>query len=261
MCKPDYFKIVYEINPWMDINNPADTIKAKKHWEVLYNILRGAGARVSLIEPEEGLPDMVFTANAGLVSDDQVILSHFMHNERQGEEDHFERWFSAHGYKCHKLPRGIPFEGEGDTVFYKDIMLLGYGFRSDLRSHSFIGEITGRDYRSLRLVNAHYYHLDTCLLFIKELDLIIYYPGAFDYESIEIIEGLPSRTLRIYEDDAGLFVCNSVCLGMKLILYKCTDVLAVKLKEYGLDIVSIDTSEFMKSGGSVRCLVLRLENF
>lgn len=260
MCKPDFFTIAYEINPWMKINNPADTEKAKEHWEILYNVIRGLGARVSLVEPVKGLPDMVFTANAGLIYGGEVILSHFKHKERHGEERYFEKWFSMQGYTCHKLPNGNNFEGEGDAVYYKDMILLGYGFRTDLSSHYYIGQITGREFKSLKLINPHYYHLDTCLLFIEELDLIIYYPGAFDYEGIDIIEGLPSRTLRVYEDDAALFVCNAVCLGTNLLLYKCTDILALKLKEYGLNIVTVDTSEFMKSGGSVRCMVLGLEN-
>lgn len=258
MCRPDYFTIAYEINPWMSVNNPADTKMAIRHWEILYKTLCSLGAVVSLVEPVEGLPDMVFTANAGLVYGKKVILSHFMHPERQGEEKHYDRWFHDNGYECHKLPRGIHFEGEGDAVFYKDIVLLGHGFRTDLKSHSYIGDITERDFKSLKLINPHYYHLDTCLLYLKEPDIIIYYPGAFNYEGIEIIEGLSSRTLRIYEDDAGLFVCNSVCIGSNLILNKCTDRLADTLSDSGIKIIQVDTSEFMKSGGSVRCMVLGL---
>ncbi|MBI5192313.1 MAG: amidinotransferase [Nitrospirae bacterium] len=258
MCRPDYFTIAYEINPWMSVKNPADTKMSVRHWEILYNTLCSLGADVSLVEPVEGLPDMVFTANAGLVDGKKVILSHFKYKERQGEERHFERWFHNSGYECHRLPRGIYFEGEGDAVFYKDMVLLGHGFRTDLKSHSYVGEITGREFKSLKLINPHYYHLDTCLLYIKSPDIIIYYPGAFDYEGIEIIEGLPSRTFRIYEDDAGLFVCNSVCVGSNLILDKLTDRLADKLNEFGVKIISVDTSEFMKSGGSVRCMVLGL---
>ena len=258
MCKPDYFKIAYEINPWMNINVPADIVRAKEQWEAIYNTILSLGVKVSLIEPVEGLPDLVFTANAGLVHGKKVILSHFKYPERQPEERYFEKWFSNHDYTCYKLPKGVHFEGEGDAVYYKDILLLGHGFRTELSSHTHIGDITGKAYKSLRLINPHYYHLDTCLLFIEALDLIIYYPGAFDYEGIEIIEGLPSRTLRIYEEDAGLFACNSVCSGTKLLLYKSTERLADKLNELGLEIIPLDTSEFMKSGGSVRCMVLRL---
>ncbi len=242
----------------MDINNPADPVKSNLQWESLYNVIRGLGAEISLIEPVERLPDMVFTANTGLVYQDKVILGHFRHQERQGEERHYKKWFSDHGYNCHTLPVDLSFEGEGDIVFYKDVMLIGYGFRTDIESHPHIGEITGREYKSLKLIDPHFYHLDTCLLYIVHLDLIIYYPEAFHQKSIREIEDLPSDKLRLSQEDAWSFVCNSVCIGTNLLLYKCSDVLARKLKGYGLNIISLDTSEFMKSGGSVRCMILHL---
>ena len=35
--------------------------------------------------PEPRLPDLVFTANAGVVAGGRVVLSHFLHPERRGE--------------------------------------------------------------------------------------------------------------------------------------------------------------------------------
>jgi len=258
MCRPAFYTIAYEINPWMDLNNPADHRNANRQWQYLYNLIENSGADISLIEPVKDLPDMVFTANAGLVYKDSIILSNFKHRERQGEEQYYAKWFSDLGYKRHRLQAGISYEGEGDTVFYKNIILLGYGFRTDLAAHTHIGEIIGKEYISLELIDPHFYHLDTCLLYIKPADLIVYYPEAFHPKSIEIIKGLPSKILQLSKEEAHLFVCNSVNIGMNLIVFKCPDTLSKKLEEFGLKIISADTSEFMKSGGSVRCMVLRL---
>ena len=258
MCRPDFYSISYEINPWMNINNPANSVKAYTDWGKIYNTIKSLGANISLIEPAEGLPDMVFTANAALIHGNKVIMGSFKYKEREGEEPHYIKWFSGQGYNCHRLPDGLSFEGEGDTVYYKDIVLLGHGFRTDILSHPYIGDITGRKYTSLKLIDPHFYHLDTCLLFIEAIDLILYYPQAFDQKSIKEIDTLPSKTLRISKEDARLFALNSICIGMNLLLYKCTDALACQLREYGLSIISLDTSEFIKSGGSVRCMVLRL---
>jgi len=258
MCPPGFYAISYEINPWMDINNPADLVRAHNQWEMLYETICRSGADVSLIEPVEEMPDMVFTANAGLVHGDTVILSSFKYKERQGEEVHYRKWFSEQGYHCHTLPHGISFEGEGDAVYYKDIILLGYGFRTDILSHPPAGKILDRGYISLELINPHFYHLDTCLQYIEELNLIIYYPEAFHPKGVEHIERLPSDILRISTEDAFYFVCNSICIDKNLLLYKCTGTLTNKFKEYGLNIITLDTSEFMKSGGGVRCMVLRL---
>ncbi|HZX48741.1 MAG TPA: arginine deiminase-related protein [Nitrospirota bacterium] len=258
MCMPTWFAISYEINPWMKMNNPADASLAHKQWDLLYSTITGSGAKVSLINPEDGLPDMVFTANAGLVKDNIVILSRFMHMERQGEAKYYEKWFSGHGYHCHLIPDGSAFEGAGDAVFYKDQILLGYGFRTEINSHKYAGEVMGMGYTSLELINNHFYHLDTCLQYIDDVNLIIYYPDAFSPDSRRKIEGLPSDILRLSKEDAFLFACNSICINRNVLLYKSSDVLADELKKYEIKIVSLDISEFMKSGGSVRCMVLDL---
>lgn len=261
MCRPTYFAIAYEINPWMNVNNPADNALAHKQWDILHDAIINAGAEVSLIEPVEGMPDMVFTANAGLVaafSGKKVILSRFMHKERQGEEQYYEKWFREHGYHCHSVPSGSAFEGAGDAVFYKDRMLIGYGFRTDFSSLHHVGEIMEMEYLPLELINRHFYHLDTCLQYIEDVNLIIYYPDAFSPESIKKIEDLPSDILRLSDKDAFSFVCNSISIGRNLLLYECSKTLSDKLREYGLKIIKIDVSEFLKSGGSVRCMVLSI---
>ncbi len=174
MCRPEYFTIAYEINPWMNVNNPADSALAHRQWDAVYNAVTDSGAEVSLIEPAAGLPDMVFTANAGLVKDNKVILSSFRHNERQGEELYYDKWFTEHGYQCHSIPSGSAFEGAGDAIFYKDIMLLAHGFRTDVSVHSHAGRIMEMDHISLKLIDNNFYHLDTCMQYFEDINLIIY---------------------------------------------------------------------------------------
>ena len=67
MCAPEHFTVSYEINDWMRVANGPDPEKARRQWTALYDILREeVGADVHLVTPQPGLPDMVFTANAGL---------------------------------------------------------------------------------------------------------------------------------------------------------------------------------------------------
>ncbi|MEZ6073731.1 MAG: hypothetical protein R3C10_26500 [Pirellulales bacterium] len=67
MCRPSYFGIEYEINPWMNVHSGADAVLAVQQWEGLRRLLVDAGAAIEEITPIAGLPDLVFTANAGLV--------------------------------------------------------------------------------------------------------------------------------------------------------------------------------------------------
>src|SRR5437763_15654880 len=68
MCPPDYFGVFYEINPWMHTENVADRDLAQEQWHHLVANLRRAGATVKMMEPVKSLPDLVFTANAGLIN-------------------------------------------------------------------------------------------------------------------------------------------------------------------------------------------------
>ena len=83
MCQPQYFDVSYVINPWMADNvHQVGLTRANEQWAALHRLIRGA-ADVELIEPAPDLPDMPFTANAGLVVGRDAIVSNFRHPERQ----------------------------------------------------------------------------------------------------------------------------------------------------------------------------------
>src|ERR1700735_2400497 len=66
MCPPRLYEVKYVINPWMHGNlGNSSRPKAVRQWEELYAVLSRL-ARVLLIDPALGSPEMVFTANAGL---------------------------------------------------------------------------------------------------------------------------------------------------------------------------------------------------
>src|SRR5689334_11736650 len=114
MCPPDFYGIEYEINPWMDRRVGSDRDESRRQWTDLRDTLIDSGAEVELMEPAQGLPDLVFTANAGLVYEDLFLSSRFRFGVRQGESPLFEAWFAAHGFRVESLPPSQSFEGAGD---------------------------------------------------------------------------------------------------------------------------------------------------
>jgi N-dimethylarginine dimethylaminohydrolase len=111
MCSPDHYDVDYVINPWMEGNiHRSSQNRAAEQWQKLYHVIKD-NAVVDLVDPAKGWPDMVFTANAGLVLDQTVVLSRFYHKERQGEEPYFKKWFESQGFTVHELPKELPFEG------------------------------------------------------------------------------------------------------------------------------------------------------
>jgi N-dimethylarginine dimethylaminohydrolase len=258
MCPPDYYGIEYEINPWMSRSRPSNRPLAAEQWSALRQAIEAAGAKVSLVEPAPGLPDLVFTANAGVIYDDTAIVSHFRHPERQKEEPHYADWFRAHGFKVQFPPESVFFEGAGDALFCGDTLFAGYRIRSDARGHQQIGELLGCRVIPLELVNPYYYHLDTCFCPLAS-GMAVYFPDAFDAYGRQVIGELVPRLVAVPEEEARRFACNAVVIGRRVITNTGCPQLHAALRALGFDPRETPLDEFVKAGGSAKCLTLRLD--
>jgi len=259
MCPPDYFGIEYEINPWMRLDNQSDPKRARLQWRDLHDVLtRELGARVELLDPVRGLPDLVFTANAGYVEGDLFVSSAFKHPERQGETPFFDAWFAARGYRIEKLGPGCLFEGAGDALAMGETVFAGYRHRSEICSHQALGGIIGREVLSLELIDPLFYHLDTCFC---PLDghTALYYPGAFDGYANRVLAANVPVPLAVAEPLARRFACNAVVVEKTVVANTGCEALAPLLASRGYALRMVELSEFMKSGGAAKCLTLRLE--
>jgi N-dimethylarginine dimethylaminohydrolase len=256
MCRPTYYGIEYEINPWMDRTQGADTARATHQWEELYAALTGpVGTRVELIEPVAGLPDMVFTANAGLVWGNVFVPSRFRHAERAGEEPLFEHWFAERGFEIRHVPEDCHFEGAGDALPCVGLLWTGYHFRSDVRAHGRLSEMLGIPTMPLELTDARFYHLDTCFCPLDE-QTAIYYPTAFDDYARRVLEANIPNLIAAEEDEAIRFACNAVVVGRQVVLNAGCPKLGTELTHRGWTVHSVDLSEYLKSGGSAKCLTI-----
>jgi lysine-ketoglutarate reductase/saccharopine dehydrogenase-like protein (TIGR00300 family) len=261
MCPPDHYDVDYVINPWMEGNiHKSSRDRAVQQWHQLYHILK-EHAIVDLVPPQKGWPDMVFTANAGLVLGDTVVLSRFLHKERQGEEPYFKQWFEENGYKVYELPKDLPFEGAGDALLDREGRWLwaGYGFRSELDSHPYLAKWLDIEVLSLRLIDDRFYHLDTCFCPLTD-GYLLYYPAAFDSYSNRLIEMrvAPEKRIAIDEADAVNFACNAVNVDRIVIMNKASDPLKERLADVGFQIIETPLTEFLKAGGAAKCLTLRV---
>ncbi|HEX5323815.1 MAG TPA: arginine deiminase-related protein, partial [Capsulimonadaceae bacterium] len=262
MCPPDYFDVTYEINTWMHTTVKPDKLKACRQWQSLYDMLRDdLGAVVEIVAPQPGLPDMVFTANAGLVWGKTLIPSRFRFAERQGEVAHFVEWFVNNSFTIRTLPEDTPgsFEGEGDVLLYGDILLAGYRQRSDAAAYKALAGILCKEVLPLELADTRWYHLDTCLFPLRP-GLLAYYPPAFDEYAQRVLSELPGEKIILSEHDALRFGGNAVVIGEKIAMNSGCHQLAADLQAHGFTTFPTDLSEFLKSGGAAKCLTLLLEH-
>jgi N-dimethylarginine dimethylaminohydrolase len=258
MCPPDYFGIEYEINPWMNIQQGANPPVARRQWQILHQTLCDLGAKVDLLEPVAGLPDLVFTANAGLVFRDLFLPARFRFGVRQGESPHFEKWAREQGFTLVPLPAGMNFEGAGDALFCGDTLFAGYRFRSDVWSHQWVGQRLGVPVLPMELVDPRFYHLDTCFCPLAP-DSALYYPGAFDEYGRSVLKDRIKQLIEVSAEEAVSFSCNAVVVGRSVVLNQGAPKLAAALAALGFDVRPLEFSEFIKSGGSAKCLTLRID--
>lgn len=259
MCPPTHFAVTYAINPWMSPDVPVDTAEAIAQWEALRRTYELLGHKVDVVDPVEGLPDMVFAANAGTVIDGRVLPARFLHEERRGEEAPYARWFADHGYEV--LDDGdLPVnEGEGDFLLVGDVLLAGTGFRTDPAARDLAQECFGRPAVQLRLVDPRYYHLDTALAVLDERT-VAYHPEAFSPGSRRVLERLFPDAVVATADDAAALGLNVVSDGVNVVLPSGATRLAAELERRGFLVHPVDMSELMKAGGAVKCCTLELRD-
>ncbi|MFA6921644.1 MAG: arginine deiminase-related protein [Gallionella sp.] len=261
MCTPEGFAVNYEINPWMrDQIGCVSPELAAVQWRYLFDTLSML-AKIELMEGNPSWPDLVFTANAGLplLREKKIILSNFRHPQRQGEKAVDRAWFEKAGWICIELPDEVVFEGAGDALFDSDERLwLGFGPRSDEAALAHLERHIDAPIRHLKLISPHFYHLDTCFCPMPD-GYALYLPGAFDEVSNNLlVRHFGDKLIALTPDEGAQFCANAVCIGKTVVMNKATPRLMKLLSGAGFSIVETPLSEFMKSGGSAKCLTLSI---
>jgi N-dimethylarginine dimethylaminohydrolase len=263
MCPPLHFGVLYEINPWMHTEISVDHDRAMAQWEMLVANLRAAGAEVVTIDPQPHVPDLVFTANAGLVSGGRFVPSHFRHPERQPETPVFASWFAAAGFEVLDLPAGLGHEGAGDALPFfradgRAVLLSGYRPRSDAVAATELTRLLGCPVRAIELVDERLYHVDLTFCPLDDRHALCA-PLGWDAYGRRVVEALVPEPLWLDDDEALAFTANSVVVDRNVVMPSVPVRVGRQLEVWGFGVVESPVDEFLKAGGGCRCLTLALD--
>ena len=258
MCPPDHYGIEYEINPGMNRSLGAIRDLAFRQWTTLRDILLSLGVTVEEMTPQPGLPDLVFTANAGLMFHSRFLSSRFKHDVRAKESPVFDAWFAEHGFAVEHLPENHFHEGAGDALFCGEALFAGYRTRSDATAHQWVAQSLGVRVLPLELVNPRFYHLDTCFCPLAP-GIALYHPEAFDTYGRRVLFTHVPTLIPVVEAEAYRFGCNAVVVGNTVVHNSRCPQLASDLAANGYTSIEVELDEFLKAGGSAKCLTLRLD--
>jgi N-dimethylarginine dimethylaminohydrolase len=269
MVHPQHFRVAYAINPHMKTADGSlqkvDSAKALSQWKNILQILEECGLEVEVLDGDPDFPDMVFAANQSFPfwnlskNAPDLILSHMARNEREGEVQYFEDFFQTLGYGIHSLPKKTKFEGTGDAIIDLDrkIIFCGFGFRTDSSAPARICEQTGYAVVPLQLTNENLYHLDACFALLNSKSVVVA-KDAFAKETLKLIEAAFENVIYVDADEASkTFAANLFCPNSKdVIIEEQNEKTIAQLEKLNYRVHPVNTSEFIKAGGSVFCIKL-----
>lgn len=257
MCRPTYFDVTYAINAWMDTSVPVDKDLALAQWQALHDTYVELGHEVDVLEPVQGLPDMVFSANGAFSVGSTVYGARFAHRERAAEAKAHETWYREHGWDY--VAAVATNEGEGDFTYVvgKELVLAGFGFRTTLDAHEEAAKVLDRQVLSLQLVDERFYHLDVAL-FVLDDENVCYFPGAFAPDSVDALRRTFPDALIATEADALAFGLNAVSDGHNVLIAEEAGGLARRLGSAGFAVRPMALGELVKAGGNVKCCTAEL---
>lgn len=266
MCSPEWFDVVDVKNPFMEGQQGCvDRRLAKQQWAAVRQAFESIGVEVRTDAPLPGCEDMVFCANpvfTGLDSGGRriCILSHMRYPSRHREVFAHARWFRENGYRVLTVEDSGFFEGGGDALWHPGRRLIwgGYGFRTNRGVYDRISEILDAPVLVLELKMDRFYHLDTCFCPLDEQTALVY-PPALSGEAVELLEQMFPRVIEVDPEEAASMACNAApFFGKYVVIQQGLEKVNHQLREMGFQILEVDTSEFMKSGGSVFCMKMHL---
>jgi N-dimethylarginine dimethylaminohydrolase len=273
--RPDTFTINPQQKNQSLYLQKIQTVNTQKAFDQHNEITKGLNLCVTYgLNKKSDLPDIVFTSNMGLslprLPEPVVILSWMKYEQRRNETPYIEDIFKERHIKYVQFPGSAkaPFEGMAEAKWFDggELLVVGYGHRATKASVRILRSLLKDIYEtygvqpprvvSFQVQSPLFYHLDMAMLVFGPTECIIHKSAFSGADIARLRSELGERNVYVLETDDS-FCLNALIEGDTLYTHKLSDpTVKSKLEKItGRAVTEIDTSEFEKSGGSVRCLV------
>lgn len=257
LCPPDYYKIEYQINEWMDVNNKVDTKNARQQYMILRELIESLGDEVMELIPIDGLPDMVYVRDHALnLGDGKFLLTNMSNSQREAETNYAQELLEQNGYEVINIDKKYKFEG-GDFFQLEDMIIMGESPRTIRAAIEQIQSLVDVEIFMIPICNSRYFHLDTCFFPIDTNSAIVLHE-AFDDSTLSKIKTRFANVYQLNREDVQQFSTNLLVLGQTVLGYKFSTGLRQFLERSRFKVIEVDVSEYHKGGGSVHCITLEV---
>ena len=252
LCEPQYMEIKEVINDVQKqyINDNIDRSLALSQHKQFEQTLKEAGIEVIKLKPSKDHPEQVFTRDIGFTLGNHLFISEMANPIRQGEEKVLAEWMKEHDITYKKLSNHS-IEG-GDVIVDGKRVFIGISHRT---SQNAIQDLQSElpDFEIIPIpFNPKYLHLDCVFNILSSKDALIY-PDALDQETFEHLSSM-YHLIEVSEQEQFSMGTNVLSIGQNRVLsLPVNRGVNDQMRKHGYEVLEVDFSEIIKSGGSFRC--------
>lgn len=262
LCEPKHMTIRDVINDTQKHfkNEGIHIEKAMEQHKKFVNVLKENNIEVILLPPAKKYPEQVFTRDIGFTLGHTIFVADMASNIRQGEEDILKNWLKGEEASYYNII-GDQIEG-GDVIIDGGTIYVGISARTNETSINHLRRLLPTfDIISIPFQNQ-YLHLDCVFNIISPTEALIY-PGVIDKKQQKL---LASRydLIEVTKEEQFTLGTNVLSIGnKKVISLPVNKNVNHELRKKGYDVIEVDITEIIKSGGSFRCCTMPLvrENY
>ncbi|MFC2949441.1 dimethylarginine dimethylaminohydrolase family protein [Virgibacillus sediminis] len=256
LCQPQYMTIRQVINETQKkfVKEGLHIERALEEHREFVQKLNEYGVETILLPYHKKYPEQVFTRDIGFTLGETIFVAQMAHDVRIGEENVLKVWLEDEEISYYNLI-GNKIEG-GDVIIDRDTIYIGLSNRTNEAAVDHLRKLLGYqfDVKAISFTEK-YLHLD-CVFNVLSPEVALIYPDALTKEDLEL---LSSRydLIEVTEEEQFTLGTNVLNIGNKTIFsLPVNEKVNQKMRDKGFEVIEIDYSEIIKSGGSFRCSTL-----
>lgn len=255
LCQPQYMTIRDVINETQKhFKNEGIHIERalEQHGEFV-KTLKDHGVEVILLPYHKKYPEQVFTRDIGFTLGQTIFVAKMATDIRAGEEDVLKQWLEDEETSYFNLAEEL-IEG-GDVIIDQETIYVGLSNRTDLKAAEQLQRLLNQFTIIPIPFKEKYLHLD-CVFNVISPEVALIYPNALTKEDIDLFSSRYDL-IEVSEEEQFQLGTNVLNIGNKQILsLPVNKNVNTQLRNRGFEVIEVDITEIIKSGGSFRCCTL-----
>ncbi|MUK87748.1 hypothetical protein GMD78_04945 [Ornithinibacillus sp. L9] len=257
LCEPQYMttrQVIHDSSQQFNDVKGHVNLALKQHRKFV-DALNRHGIEPIMLPYHKEFPEQVFTRDIGFTLGQTLFVAEMAHDVRKGEENILKFWLKDEEISYYNLI-GDKIEG-GDVIIDRDTIYIGISNRTNQAAIDHIQSLLGQyDVKAIPF-KQKYLHLD-CVFNILSPKVAIIYPEALTKEDIQLFSSRYELIEVSYEEQHAL-ATNVLSIGnRKVFSLPMNKDVNNQMCNKGFEVIEVDISEIVKSGGSFRCSTLPL---